>query len=561
MNSESRISGLGVVAVAAAAAAMLSLGCGVTKPSNDEIGKSKQSALHIVVGPTTGVTGIRFLITQIDCKTLAPGEVVVDETKSLDELSIPDSIPELGDHPLDSGSMHAFADDFELLLPGCYHVSTQPYDDKEPSCHEAHKDVVVDAGKTTEVFLINQCQGPTPGALDVISALNHPPVLTDVAFDKSKFVRSCNDQVICATAYDPENDPLKFVWTVTGGPTVSGPFDVTSTTNPDGSITQCVRYIPRAPGKVTLDVTVYDLLHNNSAMSTPETFEQWLADEGYPSASHTTLDFFFYAESAASPTGTEICDDKIDNDCDGDIDGADKDCVMVGECPPGQVHICGGALDLFLLEDLTGSFSDDLAKVNGFSGTLANDLLVANAGTKFGVASFKDKPRGGFGGSTDYVYKLEQALTSTPASFVSAIAGLAAGGGSDTPEAQIEALNLLAQDSAAGFRMSFPHFVVLATDAPPHVAPQCVSAGFCSMPNNNDGVADPTEDYPSITQLVTTLNAQGVTPIFAVTAGNESFYQSIVDELGRGSVVTLASDSSNLETAIFSGLPCHCEAK
>jgi hypothetical protein len=174
------------------------------------------------------------------------------------------------------------------------------------------------------------------------------------------------------------------------------------------------------------------------------------------------------------------------------------------------------------------------------------------------VASFKDKPLGSFGGPSDYVYHLHLPLTGTPADFVSAIAGLTAIGGSDLPEAQLEALDLLSQDSAVGFRASVRRFVVLATDAPPHVAPECVAAGLCTGPNNGDAVADAREDYPSIAMVVDTLNAQNVTPIFAVAGGNESFYQPIVDALGRGRVVTLASDSTNLKSAIYAGLPCHC---
>jgi hypothetical protein len=520
--------------------------------------------MKLTVGPTTGVTDMHFLITPVDCTTGAPsGAAVVDLTKPLDALRVPDGIPDLANHPLDSSSKHAFADDFEVVPAGCYDVSTRPVLDGGATCHEAHKSKVkVLAGKTTEVFLINQCDGMDPGALDAIAAINHPPVLTDVDFRDSKFVATCGDQIICATAYDPENDPLRFTWKATGGPAVAGPFDVSSTTGGDGSVTQCVRYIPSAPGTVSLTVTVFDLLHNNDSMLTPETVEQWLADQGYPNESRAHLDFLFYSATGKRAPVAEICGDGLDNDCDGAVDTDDDDCASIGEhgCPEGLVPICNDPVDLVLLEDLTGSFIDDLAKVRTFSGGLATSLLVANPGTEFGVASFKDKPFSPFGGGTDYVYSLHLPLSSSPASFSSAIMSLSATGGGDLPEASLEALDLLAQDGAVMFRAGVSRFVVVATDAAPHLAPQCVSAGVCTGPNNGDGVADAREDYPTLSMVVDTLDAQHVTPIFAVAGGNESFYQPIVDALGRGRVVTLTSDSSNLQNAIFAGLPCHCGA-
>jgi hypothetical protein len=31
-------------------------------------------------------------------------------------------------------------------------------------------------------------------------------------------------------------------------------------------------------------------------------------------------------DPAINPNATEVCDDQVDNDCDGDVDGADTDC-------------------------------------------------------------------------------------------------------------------------------------------------------------------------------------------------------------------------------------------
>jgi Ca2+-binding RTX toxin-like protein len=62
------------------------------------------------------------------------------------------------------------------------------------------------------------------------------------------------------------------------------------------------------------------------------------------------------------------------------------------------------------------------------------------------------------------------------------------------------------------------------------------------------------EDYPSIAQVRDALTSANLYPIFAVTAGNTGTYQALVSGLGRGDVVTLASNSSNLIAAIQNGI-------
>ncbi|NJL87092.1 MAG: PEP-CTERM sorting domain-containing protein [Leptolyngbyaceae cyanobacterium SM1_1_3] len=219
-------------------------------------------------------------------------------------------------------------------------------------------------------------------------------------------------------------------------------------------------------------------------------------------------------------------------------------------------------LDLFLLEDLSGSFANDLPIIRNLVPNLISEITALVPDTQFGVGSFIDKPINPFGSAFngDYVYQTELALTSNQASFQSAINGLSTGSGVDVPEAQLEALLQTGVRGASeiGFRSDAFSVVVLSTDAVFHQAGDGVSAGILT-PNDGDADLEGTppgtaEDYPSVEQVKQALQAANVVPIFAVTSSVRSTYEDLVSKLGFGSVVTLSSDSSNLVNAISTGL-------
>ncbi len=544
----------------AAGSLALAAGCsGENEASNGANLETSEMHLTMDVGAASGVTGMHFEIVPVNCTDGAPleGKSPIVADKALSELGVPGSIPGLEDNPLDKASTHAFADHFVTLPAGCYDVSTTPKS-AALTCYPAHKlGVQVEEGKTTEVLLINQCLGTDPGALDTLSTVNHTPTLLDVSFPKAKFVGTCAPQVVCATATDSDGDPIEFVFTQTGGPAVAGPAVVSKTNNADGSTTQCVRYVAQAEGRVGLTVTVYDMLHDGGAF---QRIEAWLAAHGDAHPSHATLDLPFYAVLDRLPAA-EVCGDGIDNDCNDIIDDPS---ACRPPCTPPLKPVCEGApIDLMILEDLSGSFYDDVATVKANAASLVSALKFANPGVAFGLASFIDKPFYPFGSAGDYVFVQNQALTSDDAAFITAVNALATRDGADYSEAQIEALGLLSVNAAsAGFRSGASHFVVLATDATFHVAGECTLAtGGCTSGNNGDGVADLKEDYPSQDQVIAELNAANITPVFAIAGGAfvEAPYRALIEKLGRGSVVGLSGDSANLIDAIFSGIPdCVC---
>jgi len=218
--------------------------------------------------------------------------------------------------------------------------------------------------------------------------------------------------------------------------------------------------------------------------------------------------------------------------------------------------------DLVLLQDLTGSFGDDLlnskslvpAVLNRLSSTYLAPIFGANL--QFGLASFKDKPFSPLGSTGDYVYKREVALTTSATLVKNTYASFVASGGNDLPESQLEALLQAAQGSAGGsvgYRAGSTRLVTVITDAPYHVAGDLAAIRpGTTVANNLDGVINPNEDYPSIAGVRSVLEAQKIIPLFLVTSDVKASYDDLVSpgKLGRGVVVTLDNNSANIADVI-----------
>jgi Ca2+-binding RTX toxin-like protein len=219
-------------------------------------------------------------------------------------------------------------------------------------------------------------------------------------------------------------------------------------------------------------------------------------------------------------------------------------------------------LDVFLLQDLSGSFEEDLPIVGDLVPNLVNGLKQFQVEPRFGIGPFIDKPIGGFGITGDFVYETALPLTTDTAALQSAIGSFSTTEdvGKDIPEAQLEALLQTAKraSSEIGYRSGARRVVVVATDAPYHQAGDGAVAGI-TTPNNLDGILDGNppgtgEDYPSVAEVRDALINANIIPVFTVTAHVMSDYQNLVSQLGFGTVVKLESDSSNLVNAITQGL-------
>ncbi|WP_428659015.1 hypothetical protein [Reyranella sp.] len=225
-------------------------------------------------------------------------------------------------------------------------------------------------------------------------------------------------------------------------------------------------------------------------------------------------------------------------------------------------HFQGGGtsaapLDVQFLQDLSGSFGDDIANVRGLVPQIVAALQAVQVDSRFGVTSFVDKPVSPFGALGEWVYKLELGLTADAAALASTYNALTIRYGADEPESQIEGLMQLALHAVdTGYRPDSARFVVLFTDAPYHQAGDGAAGGIAT-PNNGDNQTPgdgALEDYPLIQQVKSAIEAANIIPIFAIANSYESVYQGLVTGLGRGTVVTLTGDSSNIVSAITAGM-------
>ncbi|HEX2592697.1 MAG TPA: bluetail domain-containing putative surface protein [Rhizomicrobium sp.] len=228
-------------------------------------------------------------------------------------------------------------------------------------------------------------------------------------------------------------------------------------------------------------------------------------------------------------------------------------------CDLGQGGSTVNPLDVQFLQDLTGSFGDDIANVRTLIPSIVAALQAVQSNSEFGSSTFVDKPIGPFGAPGEWVYRTLLGLTADTTALTNAYNGMVTLSGLDEPECQIESLMQLAlRSDSIGFRTDSARFVVLFTDAPFHVAGDGAAAGITTA-NNGDAIMDGSpegtgEDYPEIAQVRAALEAANIIPIFAIANNYESTYQGLVDQLGRGTVVSLTTDSSNVVAAVTNGL-------
>ena len=219
-----------------------------------------------------------------------------------------------------------------------------------------------------------------------------------------------------------------------------------------------------------------------------------------------------------------------------------------------------GPIDLVFLQDLSGSYADDLPILKAQIPNVIAALDGAGADADFAVASFIDKPTGAFGAAGDYVYQTHLGISSDNASVISAINALGTRSGADAEEAQLEGLLQTAlRLGELGYRTGSTKVVMLSTDAGYHEAGDFAAAGA----NNLDAVLDGTppgtgEDYPTVDALRAALVAADIFPVFSVTAAVRPTYEGLVAQLGFGAVVTMTSNSTNFSDAVRTAIASAC---
>lgn len=214
-------------------------------------------------------------------------------------------------------------------------------------------------------------------------------------------------------------------------------------------------------------------------------------------------------------------------------------------------------IDILLIQDLSGSFNDDLPNTRQLVANMMADLSAIYPNVNFGVASFVDKPISPFGQAGDYEWRVHRPLTADTISVDDAVSRLTIFNGGNAEESQLTALlQASKQHSTVGWREGAYKIAVVITDAP--FAYQGFGAQATppiTNQNNQDSIIDSlNEDYPSVEMVRAALREQSIRPLFAVTSNVKSLYDDLVTDLGDGITIELEPDSSNFVSVVRDGV-------
>ncbi|GEO81728.1 vWA domain-containing protein [Pararhodospirillum oryzae] len=246
-----------------------------------------------------------------------------------------------------------------------------------------------------------------------------------------------------------------------------------------------------------------------------------------------------------------------------DLAALEHQAEALPECSPGCFSAADERpLDVFWLQDVSSSFSDDLPNLKAAMQDLAKRRAegLLPAGFRLGVGSFSDKPLPPHGvAPVDFTFRLDLPLTQDVAKAVHVVETLRVANGGDTPEeAQWEAvIEALGRQEELGFTPGSRRFLVVVTDAPASEA-----GAWRGAPRPEDGNADSdplNEDYPSRQQVKDKIVEADITPVFLVANTiSQNYYRKMVRFLGRGTVVPISSTSEGLLSALLAGLATVC---
>lgn len=207
--------------------------------------------------------------------------------------------------------------------------------------------------------------------------------------------------------------------------------------------------------------------------------------------------------------------------------------------PPG--------LDVVFLADTTGSMTEELGAVQAGIGPIIAGVLVSSPTAAFGAAEYKDT------GDGAAVYTLNAPVTADAGAAAAAgVATWAAGGGGDGPEAQLNALHLLATAAATAWRAplsTHTRVVVWFGDADGHDP----SLGATQASVISDLTTGPFSPIKA--------NAIPITPISLGSVGLDGFPNESSATVGQATAITgatggsiIAADAATIVAAIIAGL-------
>ena len=263
----------------AALSAIVLAGCGgnLFGPGESELRTNDYSGarLTVSIGGDNDVVGFHFEVEAVECVAGEPfAEFYYEDDVHLDDTTFPGRIDFLGEAPLDSDSSHVGADFFVALDPGCYVVTATPASEitdtgytASDDCSTATSDPLeVIGGYTTETVLLSQCEGDLVGAIDALVLTNTPP--TVIPNIENTFNDQCEEVVICAQAWDPDNDPVEIVFERLEGPVLFSytysDLELVGYESGRKLWEQCATIVTQEIGDYTIEIRAYDLAYDDS---------------------------------------------------------------------------------------------------------------------------------------------------------------------------------------------------------------------------------------------------------------------------------------------------------
>lgn len=227
--------------------------------------------------------------------------------------------------------------------------------------------------------------------------------------------------------------------------------------------------------------------------------------------------------------------------------------VVVPEAPP--------KLDLYLVVDLSGSYSDDLPNLKAKAPEIFDGVRAGVADSRFGLGSIVDYPFDPWGnaGTGDYAYRIDQDLTADRTTWLTATDAMMTRFGGDGPQSQLEAFYQAATGAgrdlngngsyadlgdvppaAVSFRADATKVMALTTDAPFHLP-----GDPGDLPGGYPG--------PSRDATVAALGAAGIKVIAIKAPGSSPEMDDIANATG-GAVTTTDASSSQIAESILGAL-------
>ncbi len=210
-----------------------------TDPANPDDGEVRSTGISLTSDTLgdTDVARMQFRVSGVNCNTANETGFQERQTRNLADMMLPGGIERFRDTSVGGDG--------------------QPTQD----CQSAHRDrVAVEDGQTTEILLVNQCQGAERGGLDVVSSTNHAPALENLEYQR--FLSSCPAETqVCATASDADGDALEFSGSEVGDDNDDGAGITIASTNrlDNGNFESCADVSVNPQGTFQFRVDVFDL--------------------------------------------------------------------------------------------------------------------------------------------------------------------------------------------------------------------------------------------------------------------------------------------------------------